>query len=191
MTIDLSTQFGGLQMDAEHELEGSHLNETTQLVSALEQLGYSHDIVTEIYQDIGKVAYDAIQDLAQASDKYTEDPDKLYRLLGKALIDSFKSESRDTLGLAQSFIQIASSYINEANIKYRLPFSSNQINGVFVSTINSRLTSSGIRRKYAGIISVLTPSYNMMQYYQVNGQRFTYDQLGKLIKSVVPNLSPN
>ena len=191
MTIELSTQFGGLQMDAEHELEGAHLNETTQLVSALEQLGYSHDIVTEIYTDIGKVAYDAIQDWAKATNEYVENPDKLYRLLGKALIDSFKSESRDTLGLAQSFVQIASSYINEANIKYRLPFSSNQINGIFVSTINSKLTSTGIRRKYQGIISVLTPSHSMMQYFLIDGKTYTYDQLGKLIKEKVFNLPEN
>lgn len=162
-TITMSTKFGGVQMNADHELDLAEVTEMTQMISALEQNGNSHNLVRKIYSDIGKVTAESLTNINQAIRE--QDREKIYMIYGKALVQSFMTGDRDTLGLAQSFVQLANKSLKESDLDYTLPFSAATINGAFVSTVTSNLVKKGIRRKYAGIASVLAPSFNMMQYY--------------------------
>lgn len=175
----LSTRFGGLQMNADHELDQAEVTEMTQVISALEQMGVMHDVVANIYREIGSVCYDSIKDVIQASET---DLEKLYQIYGKAIIESFNSGTKDTLGLAQSFCALAQKSLQDNKITYRIPFSSSSINGIFNSTVTSQLIRKAIRRHYSGVAAVLNPSYNIIEYYSVGGMQYRKEELFDVIK---------
>lgn len=174
-TIQMSTRFGGVQMDADHHINDSEVTEMTQMISALEQNGYTHNLAAEVYKEIGQMCDFMIKDY---NDK---NKDELYKIFGKAIIKSFQSE-KDTLGLAQTFVRLAQEDANKLGINFKIPFSSPSINGIFNSTVTVSLIKSAIRRHYDGIASVLNPSYNVMQYYNFDGKYLTYEELGDVMQ---------
>ena len=89
---------------------------------------------------------------------------------------SFETSTKSTIGLAQSFVMRARISLNNGNKQYKIPFSAPTINSAFISDVISRLNSSGIRRKYAGIAAVLVPSNNMFQYYSINGEKQLFNE---------------
>ena len=166
-------------MNADHELDQAEVTEMTQVISALEQMGVMHDVVANIYREIGSVCYDSIKDVIQASET---DLEKLYQIYGKAIIASFNSGTKDTLGLAQSFCALAQKSLQDNKITQRIPFSSSSINGIFNSTVTSQLIRKAIRRHYSGVAAVLNPSYNIIEYYSVGGMRYRKEELLDVIK---------
>lgn len=178
-TFEMSTKFGGVQMDASHDVESGHVSEMSQMISSLIQAGFSTDLVDQIYKDIGQVAKAGIDDWGVAID--SNNKDQIYKILGKALIDSFNSTKRTGLGLTESFIVIAENEFKKNNIQIKIPFSSPDVKNAFVTTVISQLNKSGIRRKYDGLAAVLTPSAGVMMYYNwpgVNGT-LTYQEFVK------------
>ena len=162
--VELSTKFGGLQMNADHELDHAEVTEMTQMISALEQMGYSHDISTAVYREIGKVCHEAISKLYNIVNSNDSDKvEQLYQIYGKAVIEAFATGTKDTLGLAQAFCSIASRSLQDNKLTYRIPFSSASINGIFNSTVTSQLIKKAIRRHYSGVGAVLNPSFNMIE----------------------------
>ena len=178
----MSTKFGGVQMNADHELDDAEVTEMTQMISGLEQNGFTHNIATRAYQEIGKFCYEAISKLQDII--YKGDKNELYKVFGKAIVKAFQTGTKDTLGLAQSFIKLAQKSFDDNNIDYRIPFSSASINGIFNSTVTSSLVRDAIRRHYNGVAAVLNPSYNVMQYYNVSGNNYRYEELIDLVKEV-------
>lgn len=186
--VELSTKFGGLQMNADHELDHAEVTEMTQMISALEQMGYSHDIATAVYREIGQVCHEAISKLYNIVN--SNDPDKveqLYQIYGKAVIEAFATGTKDTLGLAQAFCSIASRSLQDNKLTYRIPFSSASINGIFNSTVTSQLIKKAIRRHYSGVGAVLNPSFNMIEYYDIDGLKHRKEELGTVIKNKLDN----
>lgn len=178
----MSTKFGGVQMDADHELDDAEVTEMTQMISALEQLGFTHDIADQIYQQIGKFCHDAIAKIQDTL--YKGDKDELYKIFGKAVVKAFQTGTKDTLGLAQSFVRLAQQDFIENKIDYKIPFSSSSINGIFNSTVTSSLVRDAIRRHYNGVAAVLNPSYNIMQYFSIAGNNYKYDELIDVVNEV-------
>ena len=164
-TMEMSTEYGGLQMDAEHELDDSEVTEMTQMISALIEKGWNYELVNQIYKDIGSVVLESLKTIKSAI-KTT--PDQLKLIFGKALIESYAKGDRDTLGLAQSFLSRAERLLRESNIDFKFPFSGATINGSFIATVSSLLTKRAIRRKYAGVAAVLNPGHDMIQVYGGN-----------------------
>ena len=164
-TMRMSTKYGGLQMNAEHELEDSEVSEMTQMISALTEKGFSWELVKQIYSDIGDVVLESLKTFKANIKNYGDDPNKLKVMLGKALIEAYARGDRDTLGLAQSFLGKAERMLRENDANFKFPFSGATIHGSFIATVSSLLTKKGIRRKYSGIAAVLTPSYNIIQVY--------------------------
>lgn len=185
MTISMSTKYGGVQMDADHDLDYAKVTEMTQMLSALEQNGYTHDLANTIYKDIGAVVTESMQKFNQAIQE--GDRNKVYTLLGKALVESFSTGDKDTLGLAQAFVALASKNLQQNSLEYKLPFSASTINGAFIATVTSMLVKKGIRRKYDGVAAVLTPSYGMVQYYNYEGSNYTFNEMADMILSHVQN----
>ena len=179
-TITMRTRYLGIQMDAEHHLDEAEVTEMTQMISALSENGYTSEIVNSIYTDIGNVIMEALKrydTVIQSGDSKA-----LYKLLGEVFIKSFENNDRDTLGLAQAFVLKATQALKEAGSDFRLPFSAETVSGLFMSTVSSMLNKKGIRRKYEGFAGVLTPSYNMMQYYRVGGQTMMYERFADLVR---------
>lgn len=178
----MSTKFGGVQMNADHELDEAEVTEMTQMISALEQNGFTHDLATKVYQEIGKLCHDAIAEIHEVLE--TGDQQALYEIYGKALVKAFQTNNKDTLGLAQSFIKLAQQSFNEKKIDYKIPFSAGTINGIFNSTVTSSLVKDAIRRHYDGVASVLNPSYGIQQYFNWGGYNYNYDELLDLVRKV-------
>lgn len=195
-TIKMHTRYMGVQMDAEHDLDHAEVTEMTQLISALSQSGFTSHLVNDIYTTIGAVINEALADYNGAIDsylraKYTGDETlieqeklKIYKLLGKVFIESFESDDRDTIGLAQAFVLKASKALKDGNFEYRLPFSADTVNGIFISTVSSMINKSGIKRKYDGFAGVLSPAYNQIQFYRVGGKTYMYRKFAELVSDM-------
>ncbi len=176
-TMEMSTEYGGLQMNAEHELDDSEIKEMTQMISALIEKGWSSNLVNAIYNDIGYVVEEALKKFKTPLDN--NDSLKLRTIFGKALIQAYAKGDRDTLGLAQAFLANAEKMLRENDIEFKFPFSGATIHGSFVSTVASLFTKSAIRRKYSGVAAVLTPSYDMITVYGNQMAESYYDDLAE------------
>jgi heterodisulfide reductase subunit B len=62
----MRTKYGGVQMDADHELDLAQVTEMTQMISALIEDGHYKDIVESIYKDIGGVVASHVAKLNDA-----------------------------------------------------------------------------------------------------------------------------
>lgn len=179
MYTTMSTEFGGLQMDADHDLDEAEVTEASQMISALEQNGYTHDIAMAAYNEIGKFCFDAIADIQKNISE--NDKEALYNIFGKAVIKAFATGEKDTLGLAQTFVKLAQESMKDNKLQYQIPFSSSSINGIFNSTVTSSLVKDTIRRHYDGVPAVLNPSYNMVQFFNIGGNNYSYEELIDLV----------
>jgi len=187
LTTTMSTENLGRQVNPDHELEFSEVSEMSQMISALIQGGHFTSLVNNIYREIGKVAAEAMRLTQDALDK--NDPDLIYRLLGESLMEAFETGNRSTTGLAQSFLIKAKKCLNDNNIKYEIPFSGPTINAAFISDVVSTINRKGIRRKYAGVASVLVPSHNMIQYYSLDGQnRLMFSEFAQQVDERYPRI---
>ena len=190
-TITMQTKYGGVQMDADHELDMAEVTEMTQMISALIEDGHYKDIVDSIYQDIGGVVASHVAKLSTAVNEVlqTGSPEakqKLYEILAKSWIASFENKSKDTIGIAQAFVKKASDAFRKGDFNTKVPFSAATINGSFVADVIASINKGGIRHKYEGFAGVLNPSHDMIQYFKVynNGKWEVrmFDDLMKFVK---------
>ena len=171
-TINMKTKYGGVQMDADHELDMAEVTEMTQMISALIEDGHYKDIVENIYNDIGGVVASHVAKLSEAVNEVlqTGSPEakqKLYEILAKSWISSFENKSKDTIGIAQAFVKKASDAFRKGDFNTKVPFSAATINGSFISDVIASINKGGIRHKYEGFAGVLNPSHDMIQYFKV------------------------
>lgn len=164
-TSIISMLHAGLQMNADHELKDSDVTLMTQMISALIQTGYFTDEVKDIYKEIGQVVFESlsIEKELMESDEF----EKIHLMLGKALIEEFSSGSKDTIGLAQSYLMKAARELADGNIDVKIPFSDPTLKGAFIANLVSNLNKKGIRQRYAGIADVLIPSRGMITTFKV------------------------
>ena len=190
-TITMKTKYGGIQMDADHELDMAEVTEMTQMISALIEDGHYKDIVENIYKDIGGVVASHVAKLDSAVKEVLENgtpeaKQKLYEILAKSWISSFENKSKDTIGIAQAFVKKASESFRKGDFNTKVPFSAATINGSFISDVIASINKGGIRHKYEGFAGVLNPSHDMIQYFKVkkNGvwEVRLFDDLMKFIK---------
>ena len=171
-TFTMSTKYGGVQMNADHELDLAEVTEMTQMISALTEDGHYKDIVESIYQDIGETVAAHMAKLNTAVDDVIktgteESKRELYKILADSWIRSFENSNKDTIGIAQAFVKRASEAFRNGNFDFRIPFSAATINGSFISDVVSSINRGGIRHKYEGFAGVLNPSHDMIMYYRV------------------------
>jgi len=178
--FEISTLHYGIQMNPDHDLEDSHgVREMSQMISALIQSGYLTGDVNEIYQMIGDVALDAVRATINAVE--SEDQDAIYRIIGEALVKAFDTNQKSVLGLAQSFVAMANRDLANGSFKTRIPFSANTIKGSFQATITSFLNKDAIRRRYAGLGGIQTPSFGGVMYFPYKGKRMTWLEFMKAV----------
>lgn len=176
-TFKMSLMFGGIQMNADHELAHSDVTEMSQMISALIQNGYFTDEVNEIYKEIGQIVAESlgIETKLLAEENF----EGIHLMLGKNLIDEFNSGDKDTIGLAQSYLMKVSKELeankNNPNLKLRIPFSDPTMAGAFFANVNAGINKKGIRRRYAGIADVLVPSRDMIQTFNIGQGNMMWD----------------
>ena len=169
--MEVSTVHYGIQMNPDHDIEHSSVTEMSQMISSLVQSGLKTGEVNEIYEAIGMVALQAIDQLNLAIDR--NDQTEIYKTVGEALVKAFSSGSKDVLGLAHAFVAIANKDLANKSYNTRIPYSANTIKASFQATITSFLNKEAIRRKYAGLGGVQTPSFGMIQYHQVGDYKLS------------------
>ena len=163
--FEIETKHAGIQMNADHEIEESDVSEMGQMISALIQGGFSKREAEFIYRTIGKVALKNIRIYQKVSD--SNDTEAMYEKLGKLFASAFVSGRRDSLSLAEAFITNAAEALKLGRKDSKIPFSSNQIKGIFQATVTSTLNKLGIRRKFPGLGGLNAPSFGVRQLYKI------------------------
>ena len=190
-TITLGTEYYGIQMDADHEADEAEMSEFSQVISALDAGGRLHDYVKGIYQALGQIALEEAAVEMKSIIAYQQNPtaetrDALYDIIGRTIINNI-STSRGQAGLADSIIYQIKKRFNLSNAHalddLKIPFSDSNIYSSILSTYASIITNKSIREKYPGLGAVLSPGYNIMMVYDIDGKVYQYKDLVKVASS--------
>lgn len=182
----------GIQMDADHDVEeAAIMTEFSQVISALESGGYLHKYSKQVYSDLGRVAavasqmeIDAVTKfLAGEENDYDTVKGQLYDVLGRTLLNGIKS--RDTsASLTDSILKAIEKRFNKnlshKNDIFKIPFSDSNIYSQILPTLVSMINNKSIKRKYPGSGCVMVPGYNIIQYFQIHGNKYTFNDLVRL-----------
>ena len=172
-------------MDADHEIDLAEVTEMSQMISSIIQRGTEYKLVDQMYTDIGKVAIEALNSLSAANE--SDDPNELFRQIGKALFDTFDSGNKDTLGLAQAFLRRAKEALDsKTGKKVVIPISAETITPAYLNTVAALIRKRGIKRKYAGFPGVQVPSYGIIKTYNFGDYTgLTYEEISNKIRPYV------
>ena len=108
-------------MNADHDLDESTVTEMSQVISALIQRGNCFNMVKMMYEDIGRVALEAIDKIKAANE--SDNNNDIFEAIGHALIDTFNAGNKNTIGLKQAFVSRFEQLIKSGkmqNLLYRL-----------------------------------------------------------------------
>ena len=179
----------GVQMDADHDVEeAATMTEFSQVIASLEAGGYLHKYAKQVYQDLGKVAAVAskieidtvTKFLAGEESNYDEVKSDLYDILGKTLLNGVKTRE-DQASLTDEILKAIQKRFNR-NIDhvrdvFKIPFSDSNIYSQILPTVVSIINQKSIKRKYPGSGCVMIPGYNVIQYFNIKGDRYTFNDL--------------
>lgn len=168
-TAEMSIQHSGVQLDAGHETEGGEVTEMSQLVSLLIEKGFCTDIVDDIYKNIAEVTRSGLKKFANA--------DKIKVLISEILVDSFRNSSSNVNSIADDFIKQLINRVKTEGIDLEVPFSSRSIKNKFATAVCAAINSLALRRRYPGLGTVQTPSYDSMMYHRIGQQTYTYESV--------------
>ena len=170
--------FFGIQLNAEHDVDDSHVSESTQQLAGLTQKGYSMDEANEIYGTIADLIYSTLnaQGLLDL-DMLNEDQKlKIYRLVTNNLVKSLQKEG-DSIGLTESILNFIRTDLERKetleDMKWKLPFDDMNLYNKFVSSFQSDLSKNIIKRTTSGIAAVLGTSHDMVTVYETNNNTIT------------------
>ena len=199
MTMDFNTEGLGIQMDADHVVTDpehqSTMTEFSQVISALEANGFTHDMAKMAYKDLGKVALSSIGGIRDAvftlvGIKPTSNPDlksDIYEIVGKAIIKELNKDGNE-LGTAKTIVEKAKVEFaldkknnnSHGTDEYKIPFSDPSIFGKALSTFTSSINKTAIKRKFPGMGAVMAPGYNIVQQFRIGGANYKYDDIYRL-----------
>lgn len=179
----------GIQMDADHDIEeAATMTEFSQVIAALEAGGYLHKYAKQVYQDLGKVAAVAskveidtvTKFLAGGDDNYDEVKSDLYDIIARTLIKGVKTRE-DQANLTDEILRAIEKRFNK-NINhlqdiFKVPFSDSNIYSQILPTMVSIINKKSIKRKYPGSGCVMVPGFNVIQYFNIKGNRYTFNDL--------------
>ena len=181
--FEMSLRYGGIQMNADHDLDESTVTEMSQVISALIQRGNCFNMVKMMYEDIGRVALEAIDKIKAANE--SDNNNDIFEAIGHALIDTFNAGNKNTIGLTQAFVSRFEQLLKSGkkNIKFTLPLSAETITPAFFATVGAMLNKRGIKRKYAGLGGYQCPSYNVMRHYNYSGSNMNYEEICNIVRA--------
>lgn len=175
-TITIRSSAGGVMFNTEHGVDG-HVREMSQMLAALTQNGYTIRQALKIYKDIGKIIDISAKDIFEDTDINSEDRRKI---LQDIFVRTMGSSTKTGIGTSDAIVQYS---LQENSIN--IPFSLEQIRAKFVSAINSHLTNESVIREYSGVQSVNTPARGMIQYYEFNGNKLSYEAVCRQLNDIL------
>lgn len=171
----------GIQLDKEHHADQAELSLMTQVMSGCAHRGFTAEFAMKLYRSLEFLNENGTKDLMnpmkeffnidnpseeQAVEFNTEFNAAVVNTVLKALSKQQLNEN-DLLGtLASDFLnRIRNNETLNDEVVGKIPFDNPGIYRKFLSTISVFLTNSGIRLKIPGVLSVLTPSHEIMKLY--------------------------
>ena len=199
MEMEFNTEGLGIQMDADHVVTDpehqSTMTEFSQVISALEAMGFTHDMAKMAYKDLGRVALSSIGGIRDAvytliGVKPTDNPDvksDIYEIVGKAIIKELNKDG-DELGTAKTIIEKAKAEFaldrknnnSHGTDEYKIPYSDPSIFAKTLSSFTSNINKIAIKRKFPGMGAVMAPAYNIVQQFRIGGTNYKYDDIYRI-----------
>lgn len=200
----MSTTGLGPQGDFDHTVAGgehlSTMTEPSQIISALEANGWTHHIVKQAYEDLGKVAIASIQEVKDAVDIMSkngfdkESKSELYHFVGELVMKHVLADKKNDIGVANRIMERlekefkklkkGGNISNHESDAFHIGFSDPSVFGVSLAQFTSTLNKEAIKRKFFGEGAIMAPAYDLSCYFTINGQKVLYDDVeAKAIKA--------
>ena len=162
----------GPQLDANHDINESHIKEITQIISALSQNPKSAPIANEIYNDIARIIRESAKPyLSKITNLDNEKMESYYKTLSRNFAYALADSSNT--GLAKT---IAESF-GQGSV---LPFSHQSLFKDFTRDLITKMNNEFITRYYPGIGVLLNPSHGIIQVYEdPNGNIMSHNDIIK------------
>ena len=179
--FDVDSDGLGMQMNADHDIIDSELTEFSQVVTATSAYGYTYDQCNEIFKGLAfaalqasKKALDAVDNFIEANfeDKAKAQSD-LYDAIGRITFVNQSIKDRESLQnvIMQAVTEIFYKSKDHNQDSTKIPFSDANVYSDFIATLASTINKYSIKRKHPGSGCVIVPGYNIIQYFEINGQK--------------------
>lgn len=195
-TFKLTTDGLGIQLNADHDVIDSEITEFSQVIATCAAYGKDYNTVSNVYYALGKSAIENsmlelkyIENLQKETDpkEYENFKYRLYQIVGKNILEGKSRNANDlSENLKQELQEVFKTLKDTKGNELKVPFSDVSIYRQFITGITSVINAKSIKRKHPGMANVMSPSYNVVQYftYNVNGQyrKYLYDDIVKRAK---------
>lgn len=159
----------GIQLDKEHHADDAELSLMTQVISACAAKGYTFVAASRLYDALRKSTEIGTKQHLDAVTQYitSDDPSAVQEVMYKAIIDALGTSNSTSFAyiVAQDLIRQAKENKKIKFSEAALPLSDKTVRGKIFSAVSIYLTNSGIKQKIPGILSVLTPSFNIFKIH--------------------------
>lgn len=181
--MTVSTKYNGKVLDPDHAADLATMTEFSQVIAELDSSGQYHELVTELYQMLGRTALNVCGVELNAWQKYIgnkNDINALYDIIGRTILNNVDLAGTDT-ALTQALIEAVGKQfdLNEDHSQDEIwiPFSDPNLYSKIFSTFVSVINKKAIKRKYPGVGAVMVPSYNMSMIYELDGKIYQFEDL--------------
>lgn len=189
-TFQLSTDGLGVQLNSDHDVTDSELTEFTQVISACSFYGFTEKLSSNMYKALAnnisvnsksliEVTEEVVNVLINENNlkNITEEQKReilsnIYSNIGSIILTSGSLSSiKENIAnvVAQAVKASFDKYIDHTNDEFKFPFSDNSVYTSFIAALTSSINKI-IKRKYPGSGYVINPSYNRIQYYEVQDE---------------------
>ena len=156
----------GVQLDADHSSEDSHIREVSQLMSNLAEGNYTPEATSYIYNALSQLVTLMEEKIGVDFENMTEeDKKKIDGLFGDKILRIFDDPSLDVMGLANQLSAELLNYNKSVDGKFIIPYSDRQFLSKYHTTTGSYFNKF-IARKWSGRGDVIVPSHNMAMIYE-------------------------
>lgn len=162
----------GIQLDKEHHADEAELSLMTQVISACAAKGYTIDTAIGLYDALRKSTDINIKEHLQAvqalfTDGSEESIQNFQEVLMQSIVKAISTSNGDNFAktISLDLMEQAKAGKKISYADANIPLSDNNIYRKIFSTISAFLTRSGIKQKIPGVLSVLTPSHDIMKVY--------------------------
>ena len=162
----------GIQLDKEHHADEAELSLMTQVISACAAKGYTIDTAIGLYDALRKSTDINIKEHLQAVQNLFADGSEksihnFQEILMQSIVKAISTSNSDNFAktIALDLMEQARAGKKISYADANIPLSDNNIYRKVFSTISAFLTRSGIKQKIPGVLSVLTPSHEIMKVY--------------------------
>ena len=179
----------GILQDSDHDVSvAAEMTEFSQVIAALESGGNLHKHSKQVYNDLGMVAAIASKleintvtnFLSKQDSDFDEVKSELYDILGKTLLNGIKSRENQaslTDSILKAIERRFNKNINHMEDIFKIPLSDPSIYSQILPVLVSIINKKSIKRKFSGSGCVMVPGYDIIKYFRVNGNEYTFSDL--------------